>query len=327
MSTDQLAKVELHLHLEGAAPPDLIRSLAKKNHINLSKIFSADGSYKFLNFNNFLRVYEEATSVLKTPEDFYSLTMGVLNECFKNNIVYVETFVSPQFCGGNDLVAWKDYLQAIQAASADADRKYGIVSRGIVTAIRHLGPAKAIDAANCAVATAGDWVVGFGMAGDEKFGQQKDYLYSFDLARESGLKLTSHAGEWSGASSVADAVNDLKVQRVGHGVRAIEDHDVLKLLKEKDIVLEVCPGSNVFLGVFPNLESHPIQKLSEMGVKTTVSTDDPPFFRTSMNKEYRDLEKTFKWTKKDFRELNKIALEAAFCDSDTKAKIAMKLGL
>ena len=80
--------------------------------------------------------------------------------------------MSPQFCGGNDLVAWKDYLQAIQAASADADRKYGIVSRGIVTAIRHLGPAKAIEAANCAVATAGDWVVGFGMAGDEKVGQQ-----------------------------------------------------------------------------------------------------------------------------------------------------------
>ena len=327
MSTDQLAKVELHLHLEGAAPPDLIRSLAKKNHINLSKIFSSDGSYKFLNFNNFLRVYEEATSVLKTPEDFYALTMGVLNECLKNNIVYVETFVSPQFCGGNDLVAWKDYLQAIQAASADADRKYGIVSRGIVTAIRHLGPDKAIDTANCAVATAGDWVVGFGMAGDESFGQQKDFRYSFDLARDAGLKLTTHAGEWCGAPSVADAINDLKVQRVGHGVQAINDHDVIELLISEDIVLEVCPGSNVFLGVYPDLASHPIKKLRELGVKITVSTDDPPFFRTSMNKEYRDLRRIFNWSRKDFIELNTIALKAAFCDNETKEKISSKLSL
>ena len=327
MSTDQIAKVELHLHLEGAASPDLIRRLAKEKNINISKIFSHDGSYNFVDFNNFLTVYEEVTKVLNKPEDFYALTMGVLNECSQNNVVYVETFVSPQFCGGNDLSSWKDYFEAIQAASKDAEEKYGIVSRGIVTAIRHLGADKAIDTANCAVATAGDWVVGFGMGGDEAFGQQKDYRYSFDLARDAGLKLTTHAGEWCGAASVAAAINDLKVQRIGHGVQAIDDPDVIELLISEDIALEVCPGSNVFLGVYPDLASHPIKKLRELGVKITVSTDDPPFFRTSMNKEYRDLKRIFNWNKKDFIELNTTALKAAFCDNETKEKIASKLTL
>ena len=327
MSTDILPKVELHLHLEGAATPDFVGSLAKKKGIDLSRIFSEDGNYNFKDFQQFLSVYEVATTVLETPQDFYNLTMSVLKECVKNNVVYVETFLSPYFCGGNDLAAWKDFVSAIQTASKDSEAKFGIVSRGIVTAIRHLGPKTARDTANCAAKTVSDFIVGFGMAGDESIGQQKDYLFSFDMARAAGLKLTSHAGEWCGSSSVADAVNDLRVHRVGHGVQAINDQDVVDLLIEKEIPLEICPGSNVFLGVYPDLISHPIQKLKEMGVKTTVSTDDPPFFRTSMNKEYRDLEKTFNWTKKDFIELNLIALEAAFCDSDTKEKIAMKLNL
>lgn len=327
MNINNMPKLELHLHLEGAAPPRLINSLAMRKGIDLTRIFSKEGNYSFQDFKHFLEVYEAATTVLETPQDFYTLTMSVLKECAANNVVYVETFLSPQFCGGNDPVAWKDFLSAIRTASEDAEVQFGIISRGIVTAIRHLGSEVAKATANCAVEVADDWIVGFGMAGDESIGQQKDYLYSFDMARAAGLKLTSHAGEWCGSSSVADAVNDLRVHRVGHGVQAINDQYVVDLLIEKEIPLEICPGSNVFLGVYPHLGSHPIQKLREMGVKTTVSTDDPPFFRTSMNKEYRDLEKTFNWTKKDFIELNQIALEAAFCDSETKEKIAMKLSL
>jgi adenosine deaminase len=324
---DNLPKVELHLHLEGAASPSFVKDLATKKNLDLTQIFSSDGNYNFKNFQHFLSVYELATTVLQLPEDFYNLTMNVLKECAANNVLYVETFVSPQFCGGNDLCAWKDFLAAIQAASEESERQYNIISRGIVTVIRHLGPEVAKETAKCAVSTAGEWIVGFGMAGDESVGQQNDYRYSFDMARGAGLKLTSHAGEWCGSGSVADAVNDLEVQRVGHGVQAINDQDVVKLLVDKEIVLETCPGSNVFLGVYPNLAMHPINTLRALGVKVTVSTDDPPFFRTSMNQEYKNLVQVFDWTKNDVIELNKVALEAAFCDDKTKAALLTKLEL
>ena len=325
MDVAKLPKIELHLHLEGAAPPGLINSMAKEKNLNISEIFNAKGNYKFKNFSEFLVVYEKATSVLQTPQDFYDLTMGVLKQCADNNVVYVETFLSPQFCGSNDIGAWKEFLAAIRSASADSENQFGIVSRGIVTIIRHLGPEVAKASAKCAEATADDWLVGLGMAGDETVGKQKDFMESFEMARGAGLKLTSHAGEWCGSDAVADAVIDLGVQRIGHGAQAIKDPKVIELLMDREIVLEMCPGSNVFLSVYPNLGAHPIKKLKDMGVKVTVSTDDPPFFNTSMNQEYGNLAKVFDWTKEDFIELNKVALDAAFCDTKTKNMIFQKL--
>ncbi len=321
MLSESLPKVELHLHLEGAAPPHFIQNLAKQKNVDLSKIFNSDGTYRFNDFIDFLKVYEIATSVLQTPDDFYNLTKCVLEECAKNNVVYLETFVSPEFCGSNDLVAWKEYLSAISQASEHCEANFGIVSRGIATCIRHLGSEVAKATARCAAETSGNWLVGFGMAGDESVGTPKDYASSFQIAKEAGLKLTSHAGEWCGAESVRATVNDLDVQRIGHGVQAIDDDTLVKTLIEKEIVLETCPGSNVFLGVFPTLSSHPVKKLHDLGVKVTISTDDPPFFHTSMNKEYKSLSKTFGWTLDDFRNLNQIALAAAFCDAQTKARL------
>ena len=318
MQIGDLPKIELHLHLEGAARPDFIKTLASEKNVDVSRIFTDSGEYQFSDFKDFLSIYEIATDVLKTPSDFYRLTKSVLEECAKNNVVYVETFVSPQFCGGNDLGAWKEFLEAISEASRDCEIKYGIISRGIVTCIRHLGPDVAKKTAFCAASTGEKWLVGFGMAGDESVGSPKDYSYSFEMAREAGLKLTSHAGEWCGAASVRDTINELDVQRIGHGVQAIDDRELVKILADREIVLEICPASNVFLGVYPTLSSHPIQRLIEHGVKVTISTDDPPFFRTSMNKEYASLMKTFGWTEIDFFKLNRIALDAAFCDERTK---------
>lgn len=321
MDVKTLPKIELHLHLEGAATPSFIKDLAAKKNKDLSKIFNSEGAYKFSNFTDFLSVYEIATEVLETPDDFYNLTKHVLEECVKNNVVYLETFVSPQFCGSNDLVAWKEFFSAIYEASKDSEIKFGIISRGIVTCIRHLGPDVARNTALCATSTDGDWLVGFGMAGDESFGQPKDYAYSFKMAKEAGLKLTSHAGEWCGADSVRATINDLDVQRIGHGVQAIDDQELVKILVEKGIVLETCPGSNIFLGVYPTLLSHPIKRLRDQGVKVTVSTDDPPFFRTTMNAEYESLSRAFGWTSQDFSHLNRIAIDAAFCDDVTKDRL------
>ncbi|MGI3168612.1 adenosine deaminase [Pseudooceanicola sp. C21-150M6] len=325
MSLRDLPKLELHLHLEGAAPPTFIRGLAKEKSIDISGVFREDGSYAFRDFVHFLSVYEAATSVLKTPEDYARLVTAVLEESAAQGVIYAETFVSPDFCGGSDVGAWREYLLAMQEAAARAEARDGIILRGIVTCIRHFGPEKARASALCAAETVGDFITGFGIAGDEGRGALRDFTWSFDLAREAGLRLTAHAGEWGGPQSVRDALDVLRVERIGHGVRAIEDLALVDRLAEDGVVLEVCPGSNVMLGLYPRWDRHPIQRLRERGVKVTVSTDDPPFFHTTMTREYEELARAFGWGAEDFLEISRNALDAAFCDGDTRDKIAEKL--
>lgn len=318
-------KIELHLHLEGAAPPAFIRSLAKQKKMDLAGLFAEDGSYKFTDFWHFLKVYEAATTTLQSPEDFYRLTLAVLEESAKSGVIYTETFLSPDFCGNRDVSAWKEYLHAIEEAAAKAEATMGITLRGIITCIRHFGPDKARQTARCAAETAGKFVTGFGIAGDEKIGQPKDFRYSFDMAREAGLRLTAHAGEWGGPESVRDAINDLKVERIGHGARAIEDMALVEEIAERGIVLELCPGSNVALGIFPTFRKHPIGEMYNRGVKVTVSTDDPPFFHTTMVREYDMLHEAFDWDDGVFAKIARTSIDAAFCDADTKANIVKKL--
>ncbi len=325
MSFRDLPKVELHLHLEGAAPPAFIRGLAKEKSMDISGIFAEDGSYAFNDFWHFLEVYEAATATLQSPEDFYRLTLAVLEESAASGVIYSEAFLSPDFCGGRDLVAWREYLQAIEEAAAAAEKTHGIVLKGIVTPIRHFGPEKAKETALCAAETVGDFLVGFGLGGDEKMGKPKDFAYGFDMAREAGLRLTAHAGEWGGPESVRDAVRDLGVERIGHGVRAIEDLELVDELAEKGIVLEVCPGSNIALGLYPSWRQHPIAKLRERGVGVTISTDDPPFFHTTMAREFDRLSDAFDWDEGEFLAINKTAINAAFCDAKTRQEILKRL--
>lgn len=325
MTVTDLPKIELHLHHEGAAPPAFIRQLAHEKKVDLSGIFKPDGSYDFRDFAHFLSVYEAACEVLKTPEDFRRLTLAILEESAANGVVYSETFLSPDFCGGGDLYAWRDYLSAIQDAADEAERKFDISLRGVVTCVRHFGSEKARQSAICAAETAGDWITGFGMGGNEAMGRQGDFKWAFDCARESGLRLTTHAGEFGGPESVRDAVRDLGVERVGHGVRAIEDRDLVHELADRGVTLEVCPGSNVVLGLFPDFAAHPIAELREAGVKVTVSTDDPPFFHTTMRREYEMLAQAFGWGTEDFAALNETALNAAFCDEETRARVRKRL--
>lgn len=321
----ELPKVELHLHLEGAAPPGFIRGLAAEKKVDISGIFDAGGSYRYRDFPDFLKVYEAATSVLHSPEDYRRLTLAVLEESAAHGVVYGETFLSPDFCGGRDVGAWREYLHAISEAAAEAERSMGITLRGIVTCIRHFGPEKARETALCAAETAGDWLTGFGIAGDEKMLAPKDFLWAFDCAREAGLRITAHSGEWGGPETIRDTLRVLDPERLGHGVRAIEDLALVDELAERGTVLEVCPGSNVALGLYPSFRAHPIHELDRRGVKVTVSTDDPPFFHTTMTREYEELHRAFDWDEGQFRRIARQSLDAAFCDADTKARIAKLL--
>lgn len=325
MSFQSLPKVELHTHLEGAAPPAFIRGLAKEKNIDISKIFDENGDYAYADFNEFLSVYEAACTTLRGPEDFHRLTMAVLEETAAQGVVYMETFVSPEFCGGGDLVAWRDYLAAIEAAANEAETKFGITLRGIPTIIRHFGPERAKATAICAAETKGRFITGFGLAGGELAGRPGDFAYCFDMAREAGLHLTAHAGEWGGPDMVADTIRDLGVERIGHGINAHTDAALLEEIAEKGITLEVCPGSNVVLKAVSGWKEHPISKLRDAGVKVTVSTDDPPFFHTTMTAEYENLSRHFGWDEADFAMLAQTSLDAAFCDDETKEAITKKL--
>jgi adenosine deaminase len=325
VSWRELPKVELHLHLEGAAPPSFIRGMAAEKSIDISGIFDERGGYRTGTFEHFLKVYEAACSVLTSPEDYWRLTLAVLEESAANGVVYSETFLSPDFCGGGDVAAWRDYLAAIEDAAKEAEARDGITLRGIVTCIRHFGPDTAKRAAVCAAETMGGFVTGFGMAGAETVGAPKDYAWSFDAAREAGLRITCHAGEWGGAAMVAETLRDLRPERIGHGIGAASDPALMERIAETGVVLEVCPGSNVYLGAVPSWQKHPIETLRGREVKVTVSTDDPPFFGTTMTREWEMLEKTFSWGEDDLRELNRVALDAAFCDDATKDRIRKTL--
>ena len=161
MSWKSFPKIELHLHLEGAADPAFIRGLAKEKSVDLQKIFDENGNYKFGGFGEFLSTYEAATQALQSPNDFKRLTQSVLENLAEHNVVYAEAFISPDFCGGRDLGAWREYLAAMQEAHVA-----GVTLKGIVTCIRHFGPEKARETAKCAAETAGDWIGGFVMSSE-----------------------------------------------------------------------------------------------------------------------------------------------------------------
>lgn len=313
-------KTELHLHLEGAAPPALIKQLAHEQKVDLAGIFGPDGAYKWHDFPNFLAVYETACSVLKTPQDYFRLTEAVLAAQADHGVIYTEMFLAPDFCG-SDVPAWREYLAAITEAAAQAESRLGIASRYIATAVRHFGADKARKSSFAAAETAGHWLTGYGMGGDERFGNAGDFSYAFDCAREAGLGLTSHAGEVLGPESVAETIRDLKVSRIGHGVRSVENAELVRQIVDLGVHLEVNPGSNVSLGVYPSLVAHSISKLRDAGVSLSVSTDDPPYFDTDMSREYQGLAATFGWDDAMFRAINRDAMAAAFCDEDCRATI------
>lgn len=320
MTLRDLPKLELHLHLEGAAPPDFIRETAARKGVDLPGIFDAAGHYAYRDFADFLRVYEAATSVLTTPADYAALTRTVLDRSAEAGVIYTEAFLSPDFCGGADARAWRDYL----AAMTEAATGHPVAFRGIVTCIRHFGPERARSAAICAAETADAGVTGFGIAGDETAGAPQDFAWAFDCAREAGLGLTAHAGEWAGPASIRDALT-LGVSRIGHGVRAIEDPALVETLAERGIVLEVCPGSNVALGLYRDWRAHPIERLRAAGVSVTVSTDDPPFFHTDMAHEYDRLAEAHDWDEGAFLDLARTALGAAFCDGATREALGKRI--
>ncbi|WP_445679136.1 adenosine deaminase [Radicibacter daui] len=322
-----LPKAELHVHLEGTATPALVKKLAARHSVSLpAEIFADETTYAWSHFNHFLTVYDAASSVIRTPEDYRDVTWDYLRQCHEDGAIYVEMFSSPDHAAMNGM-SFKDHLDGISAGIADAERDFGIVGRIIVTCVSHFGAEKAVEVARETARHVGHpHLVGFGMGGNEVDFRRSDYAPAFTIAHEAGLPCTVHAGETGGPEVVRNAIDNLPVKRIGHGVQSIFDADLVRRLADERIVLEVCPTSNVLIiDKFPTYADHPFLKLREAGVIVTLNSDDPPFFRASIGGEYAVAEREFGLDEPALRGITRNALEAAFCDEATKARLLAKL--
>ena len=317
-------KAELHCHIEGAASPELVLRQAAKYGADVSS-FIKDGSFVWHDFTSFLAAYDAASSLFRDEEDYARLAETYLTSLARDGAIYSEVFTSPDHAEKSGLSPVA-YTNALGEGMARAKAKTGIEGRMIVTGVRHIGVESIEAAARFAARCGHPLVTGFGVAGDERMGDFEDYVRAFEIAREAGLGITIHAGELCGWESVQAALDHIRPARIGHGVRAIENPDLVKRIAEEGVVLEVCPVSNVELKVFPDFASHPFAKLRAAGCKVTLSSDDPPYFWTSLKKEYEVAKEHFGLSDKDLLGVTRASIEAAFVDRKTKAALLARLG-
>ncbi len=321
-----ILKAELHCHIEGAASPAVVTQKARKYGVDVSGIISPAGEYYWTDFTDFLKAYDLAASLFRTRSDYCDLAFDYLSSLAREGAIYSEFFISTDHAIGAGLDPM-DYVSGLADGIDRARSEHGIEARMIATGLRHKGPAAVEQAAAWIVANPHRLITGFGMAGDERMHHPRDFAKAFDMASDAGFGITVHAGELCGWQSVADALEWIRPSRIGHGVRAIENPALVEKLAREAIVLECCPGSNVYLKVFDSYEAHPLRALHDAGCKVTVSSDDPPHFRTTLGIEYDIAARHFGFSDGELTAMTRIALEAAYVDGDTRAALLEKLGV
>ena len=319
-----VAKAELHVHLEGTAPPELVAHIAARNGVPLpERMLGADGRFRYTDFLDFLRTYDLAASVIRTGEDYRDITYEYLCQCAHGRAIYVELTASPDHAAIVGL-SDEEHLDGIARGIDEARRDTGIEGRILISAVRNFGVERALRIARYAAARPHPYVVGFSMAGDEAGFPAGDFAEAFAIAAGAGLGCTIHAGEWQGPGSVRAAL-ELPITRIGHGVRAVEDRQLVSELAARGIVLECCPTSNVVLGVYPSYEEHPLPRLRDAGVRVTLGSDDPPYFGASIAGEYEVCAERMGLGEDDLREITGAAIDAAFCDEDLRSALRCQL--
>ena len=321
-----LPKVELHSHLEGCIPPALVREIAKRNNITLKPdLFTADDMFAWNDFVEFLGAYDEASFCLRKAQDYRDIMYAYMAQCANEGTIYAETFISPDHAAAVGMT-YDDMLNGCVQGIDDAQKDFGIVGRLIVSCVRHLGPEQAVVVAQQVADNPHPYIVGFGRGGNESMFSQADFAPAFNIAAKAGLACTTHAGEVLGPESVWDAIDNLPVTRIGHGVRSVEDPKLMVELAKRGIALEVCPGSNIALSVYPNLQSHPLNTILEAGISTSLNSDDPPFFATTVGSEYQSGAKDFGLSLEQLRDISRMAMQASFADEATKAQLLNIIG-
>jgi adenosine deaminase len=322
-----IKKAELHVHLEGTISPALAKKLAKRNNLSLPEtIIAPDGqSYCYRDFLDFLKAYDTVAAVIKNPQDYYDITFDYLAGCAKENTIYVEMMYSPDHAERASGIPSTEHLQAIQQAIDDAEAKFNIIGRIIITAVRHFGVEATIKVAKQALKETVPCIVGFGLGGDEINFPPKLFSQAYKIAAEGGLYCTVHAGEFAPASGMLEAMEYLPIQRIGHGVQAIHSVETLAQLKDKGIALEVCPSSNIALGLFKDMSNHPLIQLMEAGIQISLGSDDPPFFRTNLATEYQRVQQAYQLPDSKMHAFTTVAIHSSFADEKTKLKLQQQL--
>jgi adenosine deaminase len=319
-----IPKAELHVHLEGTAPPPLVARIAGRNGVTLPDgVLAENGTFRYTNFLHFLETYDLAASVIRTAEDYRDITYEYLASVAADGGIYVELTASPDHAA---LVGLSDeeHLAGIAAGIDDARRDHGIEARILLSGVRNFGVEQVVKVARQAAQRPHPYVVGFALAGDERI-PPGDFAEAFAIASDAGLGCTVHAGEWQGPESIREALK-LPVTRLDHGVRAIEDPLLVREIAQRGVTLNTCPTSNVVLGVYGSFAEHPLPHLRAAGVRVTLGSDDPPYFGASLGGEYSVCSEHFGWDDQALRELTIYAIEAAFCDEPLRDALLERAG-
>lgn len=322
-----IKKAELHSHLEGTISPELARVLAKRNNLPFpAHLIKSDGeSYHFTDFLDFLKNYDAIAALIKAPRDYYDITLDYLKRNAQNNCLYVELMYSPDHAEFSSGIPSTEHLVAIQEAIDEAEVKFNIIGRLIITAVRHFGAEAAIKVAKQALKEQQNCIVGFGLGGDEVNFPPRLFAQAYKIAANGGLYCTVHAGEFAPAALMCEAMDYLPIQRIGHGVQAIHSDETIARLIERDIALEICPSSNIALGLFKDFASHPLPKLKDAGIKISLGSDDPPFFSTNLTQEYELVQKNYRYTDAQMEDFTAMAIDSSFADEKTKEKLKLRL--
>ena len=299
-----LPKAHLHLHLTGGMRRATLHELAERRGIQLPErlVDEFPDEWRVLGWPKFQRLYDVARGVLRTADDIHRIVRERAEDEAADGSRWLELQVTPT----GYVSRFGDVVTATEifcAAVAEAERETGVGIRLIIAANRTRPPWEAETLARIAVRMSAYGVVGFGLSNDERMGTAAEFAKAFRIARDGGLVAVPHAGELLGPSSVEDSVRVLRPKRLGHGVRAAEDPRVLELLATEGIACEVCPGSNVALGVFAGHEAVPVRRLEDAGVPVVLAADDPLLFGAGLLDQYAAVRDVHGYARDDFARL------------------------
>lgn len=319
-----MPKVELHVHVEGAQLPETIWAMAERNGVTLPAATVEEWRrfYAFRDFPHFIEVYLAASRAMVTAQDFRDMIVSLHAYQAAQNIVYTEAFLSASLFV--EEIPWPELLAQVRDALAEGRERHGVEIRLIPDIARNFPDTKRRVLDFTLAGQRAGVFIGLGLGGLEAGFPPELFTDEFAEARASGLHVVAHAGEGAGAESVRGALDALGAERIGHGIRCLEDPSLVAELRERQVPLEVCPISNYRTGVVAETEPHPILRMLDEGLYVTVNSDDPPMFATSLTGEYRWL--AGQGVPLDtLLDCNRRAIDASFLDAEAKARLHDRL--
>ena len=313
-----LPKAELHIHIEGSLEPELMFELAERNGLALrfESVEQVRKAYQFADLQSFLDIYYEGAGVLLKEQDFYDMTWAYLARAHAQNVRHAEIFFDPQTHTERG-VAFTVVIDGIHQALVDAEREFGLSSRLIMCFLRHLSAEAAMQTLDRALPFR-DRIIAVGLDSSEVGHPPEKFAAVFDKARAAGFLTVAHAGEEGPPEYVWQALNLLKVSRIDHGVRCVEDPKLVQRLVSEQVPLTVCPLSNVKLCVFDSMEQHNLKQLLDLGLCATVNSDDPAYFGGYISENFLAVHRALDLQRDDLYQLAKNSFLASFLDEPQK---------